>query len=612
MENIEQYQYEPLPQPNSIRFMRLHSGVGPAEFSCSLVVADISNPPEYIALSYVWGHPSHTVPILCDGKTVQVRLNLRDALQRFREVSTRFYLWVDALCIDQKNIPERNQQVKVMADIYKRDIKALFVGLQAIHYLGGTIRHFDETTGDLHWVGNGRCFVSALPPALVHPHQEELARLKRFFCRPYFSRTWVLQKVGLASCAVVRWSDLDIEWHPIDIITMFLMRHCRALLERLDLSTEVNKVYHLHTAYSPFVPQATLLHILDKARRLEATDSRDKNNRSISGAEYNLTLSKSTQGTALEADYSKHVEDVYRLLTLDHIRRTLSLEILNAVQHNPTFTSVTNFSCPTWVPRRDQFHDMPILGLYISKHIASANRDVIFNSSPSFPFTLTVRGTLLDTISCHTKVLCTRDSDLPLTTTTTPLTPDSEPVQRLGTSCPIARVWVSTGTTTADPNSYPQLGWPRMGSSLFAAYRTTWVADNNFTYVGNFQLEADFQAYWDRLFWGSRRGENGSWHRYRDSATYVCDKRKFFITSMRFFGIGPGALMTGDDVAVLLGADVPFALWRVLGAEHGEEEGEAQDGEGQKYALAGECCVRGLMQGQAIRAGLKQKDIVLI
>ncbi|XP_024397059.1 uncharacterized protein [Physcomitrium patens] len=540
MENIEQYQYEPLPQPNSIRFMRLHSGVGPAEFSCSLVVADISNPPEYIALSYVWGHPSHTVPILCD-------------------------------------------------DFVFSDIKALFVGLQAIHYLGGTIRHFDETTGDLHWVGNGRCFVSALPPALVHPHQEELARLKRFFCRPYFSRTWVLQKVGLASCAVVRWSDLDIEWHPIDIITMFLMRHCRALLERLDLSTEVNKVYHLHTAYSPFVPQATLLHILDKARRLEATDSRDKNNRSISGAEYNLTLSKSTQGTALEADYSKHVEDVYRLLTLDHIRRTLSLEILNAVQHNPTFTSVTNFSCPTWVPRRDQFHDMPILGLYISKHIASANRDVIFNSSPSFPFTLTVRGTLLDTISCHTKVLCTRDSDLPLTTTTTPLTPDSEPVQRLGTSCPIARVWVSTGTTTADPNSYPQLGWPRMGSSLFAAYRTTWVADNNFTY-----------------------GENGSWHRYRDSATYVCDKRKFFITSMRFFGIGPGALMTGDDVAVLLGADVPFALWRVLGAEHGEEEGEAQDGEGQKYALAGECCVRGLMQGQAIRAGLKQKDIVLI
>lgn len=70
--------------------------------------------------------------------------------------------------------------------------------------------------------------------------------------------------------------------------------------------------------------------------------------------------------------------------------------------------------------------------------------------------------------------------------------------------------------------------------------------------------------------------------------------------------------MTGDDVAVSLGADVPFALWRVLGAEHGEEEGEAQDGEGQKYALAGECCVRGLMQGQAIRAGLKQKDIVLI
>jgi len=294
MENIEQYQYQPLPQPTSIRLLQLHPGAGPSEFTCSLVVADISNPPEYFALSYVWG--DQKVPVLCDGKTVEVPLNLRVALERSREAST--YLWADALYIDQKNIPERNQQVKLMADIYKKatmvtvwlgldekgyaklildDMYALMECLTRVHFLGGTFDHVDEETGDLDWVlGDGRQCVTALPPALVVPGEEELARLKWFFCLPWFSRIWVLQEVGLASQSIMLLGNLGTEWHPIGIIALFLMRHCRAHMERLGLAVEVNKVCHLYIAFSPFIPLATFFHVLDKARRFEATDPRDK------------------------------------------------------------------------------------------------------------------------------------------------------------------------------------------------------------------------------------------------------------------------------------------------------------------------------------------------
>jgi Heterokaryon incompatibility protein (HET) len=45
-----------------------------------------------------------------------VTVNLRDALQVFLAFAADF--WVDALCIDQMDVPERNQQVRSMADIY--------------------------------------------------------------------------------------------------------------------------------------------------------------------------------------------------------------------------------------------------------------------------------------------------------------------------------------------------------------------------------------------------------------------------------------------------------------------------------------------------------------
>jgi hypothetical protein len=50
-----------------------------------------------------------------------VRPNLHSALQRLRSYERRhIYLWVDAICIDQNNNPERSIQVTKMAEIYNR------------------------------------------------------------------------------------------------------------------------------------------------------------------------------------------------------------------------------------------------------------------------------------------------------------------------------------------------------------------------------------------------------------------------------------------------------------------------------------------------------------
>jgi hypothetical protein len=158
--------------------------------------------------------------------------------------------------------------------------------------------------------------------------------------------------------------------------------------------------------------------------------------------------------------------------------------------------------------------------------------------------------------------------------------------------------------------------------------------------IDGFDLEADSAVYWERLFWGSegtpetfvsrsttyqsnraewiRKGDEDKmrWQRYRDSAALICNKRKFFLTKKGFFGLGPGALMEGDFVAVLLGADVPFVIREVVGDEEGSlEERERANMPipmDRKFHLIGECYVDGLMQGQGVKGFEFVRDITLI
>jgi hypothetical protein len=76
--------------------------------------------PEYEALSYTWGDPNCTRPINANGVEMQVTTNLFAALRALRQADADRVLWVDALCIDQKNTQERSDQVQRMRSIYQR------------------------------------------------------------------------------------------------------------------------------------------------------------------------------------------------------------------------------------------------------------------------------------------------------------------------------------------------------------------------------------------------------------------------------------------------------------------------------------------------------------
>ena len=100
--------YEPIPEGEYIRLLKLRPGRDGDDIDCSLSIVDIeSAKATYEAISYVWGDATNTVIILCNGLRVPITVSLADALRNFRHTSKPRVLWADALCINQKDDQEK-------------------------------------------------------------------------------------------------------------------------------------------------------------------------------------------------------------------------------------------------------------------------------------------------------------------------------------------------------------------------------------------------------------------------------------------------------------------------------------------------------------------------
>ena len=115
------YQYRPLVGANSTRILSLlPNPSNSSEIEVQLSEIDLGSPPSYEALSYAWGDPKTKTTIKCEGMHLHVTPNCASALKHLRTTKETRILWVDAICIDQSSLHERNVQVKRMGDIYSK------------------------------------------------------------------------------------------------------------------------------------------------------------------------------------------------------------------------------------------------------------------------------------------------------------------------------------------------------------------------------------------------------------------------------------------------------------------------------------------------------------
>jgi hypothetical protein len=113
--------YHPLDaKAQEIRLLVLEAGTAEQPLLCSLHVTSLlSEPkPQYETVSYAWGDTSLRSTIFISGQNKDVPAGPQRVLQRMRLATKSRVLWIDAICIDQDNLSERDQQVSIMPQIY--------------------------------------------------------------------------------------------------------------------------------------------------------------------------------------------------------------------------------------------------------------------------------------------------------------------------------------------------------------------------------------------------------------------------------------------------------------------------------------------------------------
>lgn len=126
VESVEDSTITTATTPNSTRIVVVEAELSPSGLLvCKTRTMKFEDKVQYEALSYRWGEEISPEKIILDGAEHAVTQNLHDALEYFRFRKPGIPLWIDALSINQLDLSEKNQQLKIMPHIYFRAVTVL-------------------------------------------------------------------------------------------------------------------------------------------------------------------------------------------------------------------------------------------------------------------------------------------------------------------------------------------------------------------------------------------------------------------------------------------------------------------------------------------------------
>ncbi|XP_014550328.1 hypothetical protein COCVIDRAFT_115758, partial [Bipolaris victoriae FI3] len=182
MEN-DVFPYEPLSlQVPEIRLIQVSTRQDESQpVLCTMVHAVL--PKDFVALSYTWGQEMPLYTIYINGRRFSIRQNLYEFLATISQTGSYEdkYIWIDQICIDQGNGPEKNRQVSQMGDIY------------------------GNANGVVAWLGLAVASGDYWLDLMSHSHMPTMIDVQKIlpfwnhlFSNPYWCRVWITQEIILS------------------------------------------------------------------------------------------------------------------------------------------------------------------------------------------------------------------------------------------------------------------------------------------------------------------------------------------------------------------------------------------------------------------------------
>lgn len=367
--------YTPLPA-GCIRLLCIAMHL--SDMTCGdLKVVALDEAPSYHAISYSWGCGKAVCPISVNGATLYISMGLASGIRRLQELTAAGtdpdlhsdYVWIDAICINQKDSSERSQQVQLMGQIYSHSLRTLiWLGSEPdppntiwawplIDQLYDIFRAESpaakaSTEIQMRLYSDSRHAVLGLPGWTDNSWEH----LRNLLSRPWFTRTWAIQEVVLSPRdPFILYGQHVYPWHRLAWVASWLRRNGYLRLNQVpNQILNVDMVANIRNTKGFWHLDALLCVTSMKFR---ASDQRDK----VYGL---LGLASETQDSdappALRPDYGLSVQQLFRNVAMFLFQRQLNLATLTRVsgthslcrrQRRYTFDGM-----PSWIPDWSDFN----------------------------------------------------------------------------------------------------------------------------------------------------------------------------------------------------------------------------------------------------------------
>lgn len=388
--------YQPLSNPESIRILTVFEcDNDDDDIECHLAetrLADLNDESQgFTALSYAWGDLKYTHEIWLGDQRLLISANLDAALRHLRRRDVPIRLWVDAVCINQRDITERNHQVQQMGNIFS-------AASETIIWLGESggntsVSAWNYLERHSSWALNDRQQRDHTLPAKL---EQDLLSFRGEFrdvevdvlSRPWFHRLWVFQEAVLSRTLSIQCGYRRIAWDDFSKTVLQSERHhdrygfstwddgkkgmirdiSRARCEYLQKHGPVEPSPSCQSPEPSSTPlrMLNILRLLHRGRYLEASDTRDK----IFGF-MGIAEGIDTNDPRFRVDYRLDTRSLYVQFARHMIEATDSLDILSYVSFSTPERHIANIEMPSWAPCWD-YHSR-----FVSRGVHRSNRTIL-------------------------------------------------------------------------------------------------------------------------------------------------------------------------------------------------------------------------------------------
>lgn len=560
---------------------------------CELIHVPLSEAPAhgYECISYRWDNSEHLHYLNLGNALFWVSPTVKMILLDHRSFFKSKYVWIDQVCINQRNSTEKSEQVRMMKDIYEKASKVIIhlgAGGQLSHLVRTQILIISFLADGVKSNWSGTVLDGWYQIRLNEPLWRAVAGFLR---HEWFGRVWIVQETVVASSLTFFYGGLYIPYRAVDSAVRSLDRTSLAMMQDSVAINNAKSFVHMSSLRRQYQKdkQLPLAKVLSTFRTSAAEDPRDK----VYGL---IGLTNAILDGLFEVDYSKDKVSVVR----ETVRCLIDNgEYFQTVHAAGIGRGDADPAVPSWIPNWTLTPNGPL-------PLTQADPfQCTFSSSGTHEPTISVGADYSECTFTGQQIDKILQFTLPLQLEGNEKSIDEDHV----------RLWVADCkelVTQIPPGEEQQ--------ALNEAFWRTLIADkdDDEEFAGA-NFEQNFHRYmaklghaeWPAAFSPRSQSSKTAYDdigwvqgigKYKKAMSRACIERRFAITQTGRIGLVPAHTKRGDVVCILFGAQTPLVL-RPESRQGNEVTITAPFSQSDcagapRYQLVGECYIHGVMRGE--------------